>query len=97
MKGHWYISARAGREYHSILGRAETEEAFFAAEQELLAIATRVVERNVEPRRLPSGLLHFRGSRPLRLRLIVSIEPRPEGPSQQLVSVLPASEARKGR
>ena len=95
MRGPWYISARAVREYLAVVGRPQTEEAFFAAEQELVDITTRVVERQAEPRELPSGLLQYRGGRPLRLRLIVSNEQRPEGPARQLVSVLPDCEVRR--
>jgi hypothetical protein len=95
VKGPWYISARAVREYLAILGRAETDEAFLAAEGELIDITTRVVERQAEPRELPSGLLQYRGGRPLRLRLVVSTEARPEGPARQLVSVLPDCERRR--
>lgn len=95
MRGPWYISARAVREYLAILGRTETDEAFFAAEDELVEISTRVVERGTAGRELPSGLRQYRGGRPLRLRLVVSTEARPEGPAHQLVSVLPDCERRR--
>lgn len=95
MKGPWYISARAVHEYLDIVGRPRTDEVFFAAEHELVDITTRVVERGAEARELPSGLLQYRGGRPLRLRLIVSTEARPEGPARQLVSVLPDCERRR--
>lgn len=95
MKGPWYISARAVREYLAIVGHTESEDAFFSAEQDLIDITSRVVERGAEPRELPSGLLQYRGGRPLRLRLVVSVEQRPEGPARQLVSVFPDCEVRR--
>lgn len=82
----WYISARAVREYAAIVRRpVETEEQFANREEELM----RLVAGRRNPREQDNGLVLWRTGRPLKLRLLVSHEPRPEGPLPQLVSVLP--------
>jgi hypothetical protein len=86
---NWYVSARAVREYAAIAGRpAESDEAFGARARELEAMAAGA--HHLRDQR--NGLQIWRTGRPLRLRLVVSPEARPEGPLPQVVSVLPAHE-----
>lgn len=105
----WYISARAVREYAAILGvDASVDEADFdRCEDELVSIA-RVAKFGTCR---DNGLLEYRGKVPPesrrllrsrtdedRLTLLVSTEPRPEGPLPQLVSVaLRGSHGRAGK
>jgi hypothetical protein len=88
IRGRWYISARAVREYAAIVRRpVEAEEDFLAREGELLGLIAGAHRQRVQD----NGLELWRTGRPLRLRLLVSHEPRPEGPLPQLVRVLPWS------
>lgn len=95
VRGPWYVSVSAVRDYLRILGRPDVTDgpAFHRAEEELVAICVRAAEnaaRNPEgPKRTPIGLLQYRGGKPLRLRLLVAPDPREEGRLPQLVSVLP--------
>ncbi|MFN7132394.1 MAG: hypothetical protein ACK4N5_09935 [Myxococcales bacterium] len=94
--GPWYISARAVREYLALTQRSapvgadgwiEAGPGWSRAEGELVALAQTCAGK--APKVLRSGLLQYRGPRPLRLQLIVSPAPRDEGALPQLVSVLP--------
>ena len=94
---HWYISAAACRKYAAILHLDPTVEANFdRCEDELVSIA-RVAKFGTCR---DNGLLEYRGKVPAesrrllrsrtdedRLTLLVSTEPRPDGPLPQLVSV----------
>lgn len=92
VRGRWYISARAVREYAAIAGLPSDDNDFPARERELLELcATAHLVR-----RQQNGLEQWRSGRPLRLRLMVSPAARPEGPLPQLVSVL-ASHATEPR
>jgi hypothetical protein len=97
-KSPWYISARAVTEYLAITDRDSDGEdaAFFRAEQELAALATKIVAAGKTGKELDSGAYQFRGGKPLRLRLIVSYERRDEGDLPQLVMVKPDHEGRAG-
>lgn len=90
----WHVSAHAVRRYLALLGRPDTEAEFQRGEDELRAMAAKVVEavelgakraQEVRP-----GLLHYRGPRPLRLGLRVSTEGRADGSLPQLVDVTPS-------
>lgn len=91
--GPWYISASAVRDYLRITGRPVVEDGpeFERAERELIDVARNCVASDRQVRHLRSGLLQYRGPRPLKLRLIVSEAPAPEGTLPQLVQVLPQS------
>ena len=88
MRGNWYISARAVRDYCEILGwNGDNDSDFARAEDALFAIAptAHFVMRQT------NGLLQYRTGRAHgRIRLLVSDKPRPEGPANQVVRVLPA-------
>lgn len=96
----WYISAHAVRRYLSLVGREDNEREFARGETELMAMAERVMVNVAsgasKPREIRPGLLHYRGPRPLRLGLRVSIERRPEGDKPQLVDVTPSHEGGVG-
>lgn len=98
-RGPWYITARAVRDYAALasLGDADDDDVFAQAEESLIELAAATVASGRKPARLASGALSYRGPSPLRLRLHVVERPRPEGPLPQLVRVLPASEAQRGR
>lgn len=93
-RGPWYVSARAVREYLALTGRPPVDDGpvWDEAEDELIDIAERTVAADRRPRVLRSGLVQYRGPRPLRLRLIVAPKPRAEGSLPQLVQVLPEHE-----
>lgn len=95
-KGPWYVSARAVREYAALarLGDPDDERVWATAEDELIDLCEETVGSGRKVLRLRSGLLQYRGPRPLRLTLIVSEDARPEGTLPQLISVLPQSTAR---
>lgn len=86
----WYISARAVREYLAIVGRPDDDGGpeWSRAENELQAMGQKALGGG-QLRKLVPGttLLRYRGPKPLRLGLLVSEEPRAEGPLPQLVSV----------
>lgn len=100
MRGPWYISARAVREYLALMRRPVVEDGpeWERAEAELLAMAAGVAElerlgvKSPKPVRGHTDLFAHRGPRPLRLQLIVSTAVRAEGALPQLVSVRPTHE-----
>lgn len=95
-RGPWYITAQAVRDYVRIagLGDPADEAVFDAAEDALMAIAEATAASGRVPARLDTGALRYRGPKPLRLNLIVTTDPRPEGPLPQLVRVMPSHQAR---
>jgi len=97
VRGPWYLSARAVREYAALAGLADTDDddVWFQAEEELLTIAEETMASERKPRTMRTGALVYRGPKPLRLRLVVVQEPRPEGPLPQLVRVLPEYERKE--
>lgn len=86
--GPWYITAAACRDYMAITGLPDTEAGFAAAEDALIELASATVASGRVPAPMRSGALRYRGPRPLRLTLIVTPDPRPEGELPQLVRVL---------
>lgn len=101
-KSPWYISAHAVRRYLALVRRPVVDDGpeFTRAERALAEMAAQVVEDVragiKRPREIRPGLLKYRGPRPLRLGLMVSTEPRPEGPLPQLVDVLPSHDGGVG-
>lgn len=95
LKGPWYLSARAVREYLALMRRKDDDGGpeWSRAEDELRAMAENCLERERTGIRLPRphrgkpDLIVYRGPSPLRLQLIVSTTKRPEGDLPQLVSV----------
>lgn len=92
----WYVSATAVRKYMQIAGARDFDD----ASDELIDLCAEVASRYAEqpdrkPRVTPSGLLVYRGPKPLRLQIIVSVTPRPEGPKPQVVDVRPSHDARR--
>lgn len=91
MIGPWYISARAVREYLSIVGRPDDDGGpqWAIATEELQEMARYALGGSQlrKPVRGHLDLLVYRGPKPLRLGLVVSEAKRPEGPLNQLVSV----------
>ena len=86
MRGPWYISAAAVRDYLWLMGRPDCTDgpAFDAAEAELIAIAEATVASGRTPATLQSGALRYRGPKPRRLMLIVA---RGEGDAAALTAV----------
>jgi hypothetical protein len=101
VRGPWYLSVSAVRDYLRITGRPDVTDGpvFHRAEEELVEICQRAVEnaeRNPDgPKRTASGLYQYRGGKPLRLRLLVAPDPRAEGRLPQLVQVLPDNDGRR--
>jgi hypothetical protein len=86
IRGRWYISARAVREYAALVHRsAATDDDFDARAQELEKLVAGA--HYVSTQR--NGLERWRLGRPHRFQLLVSTAPRPEGPLPQLISVRP--------
>lgn len=92
MTCRWYLSAAAVRQYMVIQGRHGDPDGadFYTAEKELAAAAAEArLARDVDGRtrtqiwRVPWSV---RG-RQSRLELVVSIDPRPEGPLPALIAV----------
>ena len=92
MTCRWYISAAAVRQYMTIQGLAGDGEspAFFRAERELAHAAEQArLARDVDGR---TRTQLWRVSWPVRgqtarLELVVSTDPRPEGPLPALIAV----------
>lgn len=95
-RGPWYITAAACRDYMAITGLPDTEAGFAAAEDALIELASATVASGRVPAPMRSGALRYRGPRPARLTLIVTVDPRPEGPLPQLVRVMSSHEGRAG-
>lgn len=98
VRGPWYLSVSAVRDYLRIMGRPDATDGpvFHRAEEELMRICERAAEladaKPDGPSLGKSGSLLYRGGKPLRLRLLVAPDPREEGRLPQLVRVLPAHE-----
>lgn len=95
VRGPWYLSVSAVRDYLRITGRPDVTDGpvFHRAEEELLKICQRAVERaesnpNVVSESA-SGLLCYRAGKPLELQLIIAPDSRAEGRLPQLVQVKP--------
>lgn len=100
----WYVTAHAVRRYQEIRrapfhpgeGRAVVpgvDLSFDDASDALIQYAAETWQRYLaEPDRKPrvtrTGAYAYRGPRPLRLQLIVSMERRSEGPKGQVVDVI---------
>jgi len=102
VRGPWYLSVSAVRDYLRITGRPDVTDGpvFHRAEEELVKMCLRAAEladaNPNGPKRTPSGLLQYRGGLPLRLRLLVAPDPREEGRLPQLVKVLPEHDGQTG-
>ena len=100
MKGPWYITVRAVRDYLAIQHRPDVTEGpiFERATAELIGMATETAGSSREVKLMQSGALLYKGPRPLRLRFVVTPAPRQEGDAPQLVNVWPAggAEAHRG-
>ena len=96
MKGPWYISVAAVRDYLWIMRRPDAIEGdgFERAERELIEMAERVVAGEQDGRPLDSGAIRYRGPRPRRLALIVGDG---EGDRPALIAVLPGVDDGRGR
>lgn len=98
VRGPWYLSVSAVRDYLRITGGPDVTDGpvFHRAEEELAKICKRAAElaeaKPDGPSLSESGLLQYRGGKPLRLSLLVSPDPRAEGRLPQLVAVLPGHE-----
>lgn len=88
VRGPWYVTAAACRDYQRLAGLDDTEAGFAVAEDALISMAVETVGSGRSPSVMRSGALRYRGPRPLRLTLIVTPDPRPEGELPQLVRVL---------
>lgn len=93
IRGPWYLSARAIKEFLALTGRDPSNEDHFAAgEDELAAVCSAAHHvRNQD-----NGLQLWRGPQPGRYRLLVSTSRRAEGDLPQLVSVLGESASEPG-
>lgn len=91
IRGPWYISAAAVRDYMRIAGLSPADDGpdWDLAERELLRQARAIVEAGKQGRELEANRYQFRGGKPLRLRMIVSFERKAEGDLPQLIAVLP--------
>jgi hypothetical protein len=90
----WYVTPSAVRDLLAIQGEPvhlESGPDWDAAVRELEAAVAYAIEGEADGRRLPqrlaSGALRYRGPKPRRLSLVVTLEPRPEGSLPQVVSV----------
>ncbi len=87
IKGPWYLSARAIREFLALTNRDANEDNFADGEDELATLCSGAHHvRNQD-----NGLQLWRGPQPGRYRLLVSTARRSEGDLPQLVSVLAES------
>jgi hypothetical protein len=98
IQGPWYVTVSAVRDYLRIRGKPESDDGpdFEQAESELVELARAIVATGKSGVELDSGAYRFRGPKPLRLRLTVTYDKRPEGNLPQLVAVAPDHEARVG-
>lgn len=89
IRGPWYISVAAVRDYLWITGQSDATDGpiFEGAEQALIeqAIATMASQRS--PAILASGALRYRGPKPRRLSLIISASPLGAGDRPALIAV----------
>lgn len=90
VRGPWYITAAAVREYMAIVGLPDTDAGFAEGEERLVEAAIETVGSGRGPARMQSGALRYRGPRPERLTLVVVEGARPEGELPQLVRVMRA-------
>jgi len=95
VRGPWYITVRAVRDYLAIQHRPDVMggPVFERAEDELIAMTTEAASSGRDPKIMQTGALLFKGPRPLRLRFVVVMTPRDEGDAPQLVNVWPAGGA----
>jgi len=92
MKGPWYISAAAVRDYLRLTGQPAVLEGpiWDAAEVALMDISIGVSRK--QPKVSKTGALVYNTGRASnRIRLVVSTAKRVEGAKPQLVQVLPRS------
>jgi hypothetical protein len=89
----WILSRGAVREYRTLRGGGISDA---VARAELEAMALDCVTSSRVPRELPSGLIQFRGPKPLRLRLVVAPPDRHSNERSKLIQVLPEHEAQHG-
>jgi hypothetical protein len=88
MKGPWYISVKAARDYIRIRRWADTEETIERATNDLIAIAREIAASGKRPEILDGGLIRYRTGRAHgRMGLVISTVPRHEGDLPQLVGV----------
>ncbi|MBN1610856.1 MAG: hypothetical protein JW940_29765 [Polyangiaceae bacterium] len=93
IRGPWYLSARAVRDYLVLTGRDPKDEDAFASGEDELA---ELVRRAQFVRTQDNGLQQWRLTGTPRLRLLVSTRARPEGNLPQLVRVLPKHAGGRG-
>lgn len=88
MRGPWYITPQAVRDYLRIRGWLDNEISFETAQNDLIEIAREIVASGKEGTLTESGLLRYRTGRARgRMQLIVSTTPQREGELPQLVAV----------
>jgi len=100
----WYVSAHAVDRYAALLGRpvARGSAAWDAASDELIEQCALVWARYLkDPTLAPSvtktGAYQYRGPRPLRISIVVSMARREEGATGQVVDVTSLETARNQR
>jgi hypothetical protein len=86
MRGPWYITPSAVRDYLRIRGWSEPD--FERGHADLLKIAEEIAASGKQPAMLDNGFLRYRTGRAHgRMGLVVSPVPRVEGDLPQLVAV----------
>lgn len=91
--GPWYITPTASHAYREIMGWPDDDEHGDRADKELIDLARACVTKT--PTITQSGMLRYRGPKPLRLQLIVSPS-RVAGELPALVDVLPGHAGARG-
>lgn len=86
IKGPWFVTPSAVRDYMAITGLEQYETAL----DELIEMTTETVGSGREPKLLDSGAWRWRGPSPLRLSFIVEEVPKIQGDAPQLMKVLPS-------
>ena len=86
----WVLSRGAVRQYR-VLRDGGISDATARAELEAMAIDC--VTSSRVPKELPSGLIQFRGPKPLRCRLVVAPPDRHSNEKSRMIQVLPEHEA----
>jgi len=95
MRGPWYISVRAVRDYLALTGQPDVTQGpiFDRASEALIAMAETTIASGRQPVPINTAgarALRYRGPSPQRYQLIVVPAPRAEGERPQLVRVLPS-------
>lgn len=86
MKGPWYITPSAVRDYLRIRGWSESD--YERGVNDLCKIAEEIATNGKQPAFLDNGLLRYRTGRAHgRMGLVVSTTPHTEGDLPQLVAV----------